>query len=152
MSQDEKFMHEALKEAGKAADRGEVPIGAVIVSRGMILARGHNQPIGKHDPTAHAEIVAIRKACAKKKNYRLSESALYVTLEPCAMCLGAVVQARLGRLVFGALDPKSGAVLSIMTFPMDKTNHRMEILGGVLAGECGRVLKDFFRGRRARYP
>jgi len=150
MSQDEKFMHEALKEAGKAADRGEVPIGAVIVSRGKILARGHNQPIGKNDPTAHAEIVAIRKACAKKNNYRLSESALYVTLEPCAMCLGAVVQARLGRLVFGALDPKSGAVLSIMTFPMDKTNHRMEILGGVLAGECGRVLKDFFRERRTR--
>jgi tRNA(adenine34) deaminase len=150
MSQDEKFMGEALKEAGKAADRGEVPIGAVIVSRGKILARGHNQPIGKHDPTAHAEIVAIRKASAKKKNYRLSESALYVTLEPCAMCLGAVVQARLSRLVFGALDPKSGAVLSIMTFPMDKTNHRMEILGGVLAGECGRVLKDFFRERRVR--
>jgi len=150
MSQDEKFMREALKEAGKAADRGEVPIGAVIVSHGKILARGHNQPIGKNDPTAHAEIVAIRKASAKKKNYRLSESVLYVTLEPCAMCLGAVVQARLGRLVFGALDPKSGAVLSIMTFPMDKTNHRMEILGGVLAGECGRVLKDFFRGRRIR--
>jgi tRNA(adenine34) deaminase len=150
MTQDDKFMREALKEAGKAADRGEVPIGALIVSQGKILARGHNQPIGKNDPTAHAEIVTIRKACAKKKNYRLSESVLYVTLEPCAMCLGAVVQARLGRLVFGALDPKSGAVLSIMTFPMDKTNHRMEILAGVLAGECGRVLKDFFRERRTR--
>ena len=150
MTQDEKFMREALKEAGKAADRGEVPIGAVIVSQGKILARGHNQPIGKNDPTAHAEIIAIRKACSKRGNYRLSDSILYVTLEPCAMCLGAVVQARLGRLVFGALDPKSGAVLSIMTFPMDKTNHRMEILGGVLAGECGRVLKDFFQERRVR--
>jgi tRNA(adenine34) deaminase len=150
MTQDEKFMGEALKEAGKASDRGEVPIGAVIVSQGKLLARGHNQTIGKNDPTAHAEIIAIRKACAKRGNYRLSDSVLYVTLEPCAMCLGAVVQARLGRLVFGAPDPKSGAVLSIMTFPMDKTNHRMEILGGVLGGECGRVLKDFFRGRRIR--
>lgn len=150
MTQDEKFMREALKEADKAGKRGEVPIGAVIVSRGKIIARGHNQSIRKNDPTAHAEIIAIRKACAKRGNYRILDSVLYVTLEPCAMCLGAVVQARLGRLVFGALDPKAGAVLSIMTFPMDKTNHRMEILGGVLAGECGRVLKDFFRERRAR--
>jgi len=149
MSQDEKFMGEALKEAGKAAGRGEVPVGAVIVSSGKILARGHNRPIGGSDPTAHAEISAIRKACAKRKNYRLSECELYVTLEPCAMCVGAVVQARINRLVFGALDPKSGAVLSIMTFPMDKTNHRMEILGGVLARECGRILKDFFKERRA---
>ena len=149
MNQDEKFMSEALKEAGKAAGRGEVPVGAVIVSSGKILARGHNRPIGGSDPTAHAEISAIRKACAKRKNYRLSECELYVTLEPCAMCVGAVVQARINRLVFGALDPKSGAVLSIMTFPMDKTNHRMEILGGVLARECGRILKDFFKERRA---
>jgi len=150
MTQDEKFMREALKEAGKAAKKGEVPVGSVIVSGGKIIARGYNQPIKRNDPTAHAEIVAIRKASAKRKNYRIIDSVLYVTLEPCAMCLGAVVQARLGRLVFGTLDPKAGAVHSIMTFPMDKTNHRMEILGGVLAGECGRVLKDFFRERRAR--
>jgi len=148
MNEDEKFMREALKEAGKAAGRGEVPVGAVIVSNGAILARGHNRPIETHDPTAHAEIVALRKACAKRKNYRLSRCTLYVTIEPCAMCLGAVVQARLERVVFGALDPKAGAVLSIMTFPVERTNHRMEILGGVLAPECGRLLKDFFRSRR----
>lgn len=149
MTQDERYMREALKEAAKAAKRGEVPIGAVITSGGTILARGHNQPIGRSDPTAHAEIAAIRRACAKRKNYRLSECTLYVTLEPCVMCLGAAVQARIDRIVFGALDAKSGAVLSIMTFPIEKTNHRMEILGGVLAAECGRVLKEFFRERRA---
>jgi tRNA(adenine34) deaminase len=149
MNEDEKFMGEALKEACKAAEREEVPVGAVIVSGERIIARGHNQPIKKNDPTAHAEIVALRKACAQQKNYRLAAGVMYVTVEPCAMCLGAIVQARIKRLVFGALDPKAGAVLSIMTFPMERTNHRMEILGGVLAEECGRVLKNFFKAKRA---
>ena len=142
-------MSAALKEAAKAIKRGEVPVGAVITSRGVILARGYNRPIVRNDPTAHAEIIAIRKTCTKRKNYRLSECTLYVTLEPCAMCLGAAVQARIDRIVFGALDPKSGAVRSIMSFPVERTNHRLEILGGVLAAECGRVLKEFFRERRA---
>ena len=150
MNLDEKFMRAALKEAFKAAEKGEVPIGAVIVSQGKIIARGHNQPIKKNDPTAHAEIIAIRKASAKRKNYRISDCILYVTLEPCAMCLGAAIQARIDRLVFGTLDPKAGAVFSIMTFPLKKTNHRMEILGGVLSEECGRVLRDFFKARRVR--
>ena len=149
MNEDEKFMGEALKEACKAAERGEVPVGAVIVSKERIIARGHNQPIKKNDPTAHAEIVALRKACAQQKNYRLASGVMYVTIEPCAMCLGAIVQARIKRLVFGALDPKAGAVLSIMTFPVERTNRRMEILGGVLAEECGRVLKNFFKVKRA---
>jgi len=149
MNEDEKFMGEALKEACKAAECGEVPVGAVIISGERIMARGHNQPIKKNDPTAHAEIVALRKACAKQKNYRLAAGVMYVTVEPCAMCLGAIVQARIKRLVFGALDPKAGAVLSIMTFPVERTNHRMEILGGIRAEECGRVLKNFFKAKRA---
>ena len=149
MNEDEKFMGEALKEACKAAECGEVPVGAVIISGGKIMARGHNQPIQKNDPTAHAEIVALRKACAKQKNYRLASAVMYVTIEPCAMCLGAIVQARIKRLVFGALDPKAGAVLSVMTFPLERMNHRMEIQGGVRAEECGRVLKDFFKAKRA---
>jgi len=150
MSEDERFMREALNEAGKAAGRGEVPVGAVIVSGGAILARGHNRPIQSNDPTAHAEIVALRIACAKRRNYRLPGCTLYATIEPCAMCLGAAVQARIERVVFGARDPKAGAVLSIMTFPVEKTNHRMEILGGVLAAECGRLLEDFFRSLRSK--
>jgi tRNA(adenine34) deaminase len=145
MNEDERYMREALDQALKAAKMGEVPVGAVIVSRGKIIARG---PIRTNDPTAHAEIVAVRKAGRKQRNYRLVESTLYVTIEPCAMCMGAIVQARIDRLVFGARDPKAGAVLSIMAFPLEKTNHRMEILGGVLAGECGRALKDFFKTRR----
>jgi tRNA(adenine34) deaminase len=104
--------------------------------------------VGDHDPTAHAEVVALRRAAALLKNHRLPDCDLYVTLEPCAMCLGAMIQARIRRLVFGAVDPKSGAVESIMAFPMEKTNHRMEIKGGVLGSECGKILKDFFRAKR----
>ena len=150
MYEDKRFMHEALKEARRAAAQGEVPVGAVIVSGREVLARGYNQSIKKHDPSAHAEVVAIRKACTKQKNYRLEDCSIYVTLEPCAMCMGAVVQARIKRLVFGALDPKAGAVLSIMIFPVEKTNHRMEILGGVLAEESSQTLKDFFKRQRIR--
>ncbi|MBP1660273.1 MAG: tadA, partial [Candidatus Aminicenantes bacterium] len=112
---DERFMKSALAEAGKAAARGEVPVGAVIVRQGRIVARGSNRPVAASDPTAHAEIVALRKAAKKTANYRLPDCDLYVTIEPCAMCLGAAVQARIRRVVFGAPDPKAGAVASVMS-------------------------------------
>jgi tRNA(adenine34) deaminase len=148
MIDDEFFMGQALVEAEKSLRKKEVPVGAVLVSGNKILSRGYNEPILKNDPTAHAEIAAIRKACSKKKNYRLLECELYVTLEPCAMCLSAAVQARVKRLVFGAYDPKAGAVESMMKFPVEKTNHRLEIKGGVLADECGKILRDFFLNKR----
>ena len=145
---DAKLMRSALAEAAKAAAAGEVPVGAVIVRGGKIVARGSNRPIRTSDPTAHAEIVALRKAAKKAGNYRLPDCNLYVTIEPCAMCLGAVVQARIRRLVFGAPDPKGGAVSSTMKFPFARLNHRPEILGGVLAGESAQLLRDFFRAHR----
>jgi tRNA(adenine34) deaminase len=148
MIDDEFFMGKALAEAEKSLEKKEVPVGAVLVSGNKILGRGHNEPILRNDPTAHAEITAIRKACLKKKNYRLLDCELFVTLEPCAMCLSALVHARVERLVFGAYDPKAGAVESMMKFPFEKTNHRIEIRGGVLADECGRILKDFFQKKR----
>ena len=148
MDRDERFMLEALSEAEKAATSDEVPVGAVIVEGDKIIGRGHNRPVSSGDPTAHAEIVAIREACRNKKNYRLSGCDLYVTLEPCAMCLGAAVHARLNRLVFGAVDPKGGAVKSVMAFPFERLNHRIEIEGGVLAAECGKILKSFFEKKR----
>ena len=141
-------MKHALEESRAAAEEGEVPVGAVLVHDDEILSRAHNLVIANNDPTAHAEILALRQACRIKKNYRLTGSVLYVTLEPCAMCLGAVVQARISRLVFGAHDPKSGAVESIMTFPFEKTNHRIIVRSGVLYEECSRILKDFFGKRR----
>jgi tRNA(adenine34) deaminase len=144
------FMRAALKEAAKGAVRGEVPVGAVIVRSGRIVSRGSNRPVRSSDPTAHAEIVALRKAARKAGNYRLPDCDIYVTVEPCAMCLGAIVQARIRRLIFGALDPKAGAVSSIMKFPFERTNHRTEVLGGVLAAECAKLLRDFFRVRRKK--
>ena len=144
MIDDEFFMGKALAEAEKSLEKKEVPIGAVLVSGNKILGRGHNEPILRNDPTAHAEITAIRKACLKKKNYRLPDCELFVTLEPCAMCLSALVHARVKRLVFGAYDPKAGAVESKMKFPFEKANHRIEIRGGVLADECGKILQGFF--------
>jgi tRNA(adenine34) deaminase len=150
LNRDEFFMGEALREAHKSAQRGEVPIGAVIVAAGRIIGRGHNESIGRKDPTAHAEIMAIRKACLRSKNYRLPDAEIYVTVEPCAMCLGAIIQARLKRLVFGGPEPKAGAVQSIMNFPLEKTNHRMEIASGVLAQDCGRILENFFMAKRKR--
>jgi tRNA(adenine34) deaminase len=145
---DPHFMRAALKEAAKASSRGEVPVGAVVVRDGKIVGRGFNRPIRTSDPTAHAEVVALRAAARRAGNYRLPGCDLYVTVEPCAMCLGAAVQARVRRLVFGAPDPKAGAVRSIMEFPFEKSNHRLEVLGGILAAECGRLLRDFFRVRR----
>jgi tRNA(adenine34) deaminase len=142
------FMKKALQEAAKAATSGEVPIGAVVVRDGRIVSRGSNKPVKSSDPTAHAEIVALRKAARKAGNYRLPDCDIYVTVEPCAMCRGALVQARIRRLVFGALDLKAGAVSSIMKFPFERTNHRPEIVGGILADESAKLLRDFFRARR----
>ena len=148
MERDDFFMRQALLEAQRARENGEVPIGAVSVRGEKILARGHNETISKNDPTSHAEIEVIRRACSLSENYRIPDIELYVTLEPCAMCLGAAVQARIRRLVFGARDPKAGAVVSIMCFPFEKTNHRMEIKEGVLAEECAKILLDFFKKKR----
>lgn len=145
---DERFMRSALAEAAKAAARGEVPVGAVVVRNGRIVARGSNRPISSADPTAHAEVVALRRAAKKAANYRLAGCDLYVTVEPCAMCLGAIVQARVRRLVYGAPDPKAGAVASVMTFPFERLNHRPEVAGGVLAEASAGLLRDFFRSRR----
>ncbi len=142
------FMRAALAEAAKAAARGEVPVGAVVVRDGRIVARGSNRPIAASDPTAHAEIAALRRAAKKAGNYRLPDCDLYVTVEPCAMCLGAVVLARVRRVVFGAADPKAGAVSSVMSFPFERLNHRPKIAGGVLAGESAALLRSFFRSRR----
>lgn len=150
MTDDAKYMRLALAQARRAGNRGEVPVGAVIISGGKVLSRGYNRPIGEKDPTAHAEIVAIRKAGRKRGNYRLNDCDLFVTLEPCVMCLGAAVQARLRRVVFGASDPKSGAVRSAMKFPFKDLNHRPEVKGGLLAEECGLVLKEFFGPRRKK--
>lgn len=141
-------MGKALQEARRAAERGEVPVGAVVVRRGRIIARGSNRPVATSDPTAHAEIVALRRAAKRSANYRLPDCDLYVTVEPCAMCLGAIVQARMRRVVFGAGDPKAGAISSTMTFPFDRLNHRPEIVGGIRAGEAAALLKAFFRSRR----
>lgn len=141
-------MREALEEARAAGAEGEVPVGAIVVREGEILARAHNRSIALSDPTAHAEILALRDTCRRLENFRIPGCDLFVTLEPCAMCLGAVVQARIARVVYGADDPKGGAVRSIMHFPFEKTNHRVEIKGGLLAEECGTILKAFFRARR----
>lgn len=146
------FMQTALSLAREAASCGEVPVGAVVVDpQGAIIGRGFNQPIRQHDPTAHAEIMALRNAAQHLANYRLPGCTLYVTLEPCAMCAGAMLHARLARVVFGAADAKSGASGSVIdVFAEARLNHHTEISGGVLAGECGALLSDFFAARRAR--
>jgi tRNA(adenine34) deaminase len=148
-SEDEQFMCMALEEAKRAGEEGEVPVGAVLVSGGKVIARGRNRPIAMSDPTAHAEVLALREAAAKVGNYRLPGCTLYVTIEPCAMCAGALLQARVGRLVFGAEDPKAGAVRSLYTLLEDeRLNHRVEVTAGVLPQECREVLHRFFRERR----
>ncbi len=150
-SEDERFMRMALREAERAAREGEVPVGAVLVSGGRVLARAHNRPIHLHDPSAHAEILALRRAAKKLCNYRMEGCDLYATIEPCTMCAGAVVQARLRRLVFGAPDPKAGAggsVLNVLDHP--RLNHHPEVVPGVLADECAAVLREFFRRKRGK--
>ena len=145
----EQYMREALALAAEAAAAGEVPVGAVVVKDGRIIGRGYNRPISTADPTAHAEIVALREAAAAEGNYRLPGCELYVTLEPCAMCVGAMVHARLARVVYGARDPKTGACGSIADLPALATfNHHAIFEGGLLAEECGGVLKRFFAERR----
>ncbi|MDR9847697.1 tRNA adenosine(34) deaminase TadA [Herbaspirillum huttiense] len=146
---DLRHMRAALDQANNAWALGEVPVGAVVVKDGVVIATGFNQPIGKHDPTAHAEIMALRRAAEKLGNYRLPGCELYVTLEPCVMCSGAMMHARLARVVYGAADPKTGACGSVVNlFAQDKLNHHTELLGGVMAEECGQLLKEFFAMRR----
>ena len=142
-------MQLAIEAAGSARALGEVPVGAVLVSQEQVIAVGFNQPIGRHDPTAHAEIAALRLASATLGNYRLPGCTLYVTLEPCAMCAGAIMHARLARVVFGASDPKTGACGSVVNlFAEPKLNHHTEWSGGILAAECGAMLSSFFAERR----
>ena len=146
---DTQFMREALAEAQAAADAGEVPIGAVLVHEGKILARSGNRTIRDNDPTAHAEIVALREGARILGNYRLAGTTLYVTIEPCTMCAGAIVQARIPRLVYGADDSKGGAVRSCFAILSDaRLNHQVEIAPGVLASEAAAILQSFFAGRR----
>lgn len=142
-------MRMALGEAGRAAREEEVPVGAILAREGRILARAHNRPIHLHDPSAHAEILALRRAAQKLGNYRMEGCCLYVTIEPCAMCSGAIVQARVARLVYGARDPKAGACGSALrVLNHRKLNHRVEVTGGILAAECASVIREFFRKRR----
>jgi len=146
---DEYWMHRALQLAQYAESKGEVPVGAVLVKDNTLLAEGWNHPIGSNDPTAHAEIVALRQAAQRLKNYRLLDTELFVTLEPCAMCAGALMHARVKRLVYGAKDPKGGADLSVFKLLQDQRfNHRIQVSGGVMADECGQILSRFFRARR----
>lgn len=146
---DESLMREALALAEDAARAGEVPVGAVVVRRGEIVGRGWNRPIGASDPTAHAEIVAMREAAAKLGNYRLVGCELFVTLEPCAMCVGAMLHARLARVVYGAPDPKTGACGGAVALSAEtKLNHHTAFEGGLLAADCGALLRRFFAGRR----
>jgi tRNA(adenine34) deaminase len=146
---DDDFMREALALAHQAAATGEVPVGAVVVRRGEIIGRGYNQPISAQDPTAHAEIVALRAAASLAGNYRLTDCELFVTLEPCAMCAGAMMHARLARVVYGAPDPKTGACGgAVDLFAEPRLNHQTVAMGGVLAVECSSLLQAFFAGRR----
>ncbi|EME01182.1 cytidine/deoxycytidylate deaminase [Stutzerimonas stutzeri NF13] len=150
-SRDEHFMREALMLAAQGAALGEVPVGAVLVQDGQIIGRGFNCPISRHDPSAHAEMVAVRDAAQALQNYRLPGVTLYVTLEPCSMCAGLIVHSRIQRVVYGATEPKAGVVLSRgRFFEQDFLNHRVLVEGGVLAEECGAVLSEFFRLRRQK--
>jgi tRNA(adenine34) deaminase len=150
-SADEYYMQLALQLADLAALAGEVPVGAIVVKDGIIIGRGSNSPIGMHDPTAHAEIAAMRDAAQHLGNYRLVDCTLYVTLEPCAMCTGAVQHARIAKLVYGAGDPKTGACGSVVNLMADpKLNHHTEVIGGVLAEQCGAILSTFFKQRRKK--
>ncbi len=148
MQGDEYFMRMALGEAESALESGEVPVGAVITMGGRVLAKTHNRPILMNDPTAHAEILAIREAADRTENYRLHGTTLYVTIEPCPMCAGAIIHARIARLVFGATDPKGGAISLYDMLHDRKLNHFVEITGGVLQEKCGEILSRFFREKR----
>jgi tRNA(adenine34) deaminase len=150
MHDDEHWMGLALEEAARAAQAGEVPVGAVVVLDGRLLGAGHNAPIATHDPTAHAEVVALRAAARAVSNYRLTGAILYATIEPCAMCCGAALHARVARLVYGADDAKAGAVRSVQQLLDDaRLNHRVEVTAGIRAQECGAQLSEFFRAKRS---
>ena len=149
MSNDEKWMRIAIEEANLAMDKNEVPVGAVLVKNDTLIAQAHNKPITKNDPTAHAEIQLLRKAGEQQKNYRLPESTLYVTLEPCTMCFGAMVHARIDRIVYGASDPKTGVCGSSMNLNEENFfNHKISITSGILEKESSELLKLFFKSRR----
>ena len=142
-------MRQALAEAARAADAGEVPVGAIVVLDDVVIGTGFNQPISSTDPTAHAEIVAVRAAAARAGNYRLTGSTLYVTVEPCLMCVGAMVHARVQRVIFGTTEPKAGALVSMTrAHELPALNHRLEVTGGVLEDDCRAVIQAFFRSRR----
>jgi len=146
---DEKYMILALEEAYKSQERNEVPVGAIVVLNNEVISKSHNLPIFQNDPTSHAEINVIRNACKQLGNYRLTEAEIYVTLEPCAMCYGAIVHARISRLVFGAYDPKTGVCgSSTKLHEQECFNHTPEIVGGVLEEDCSLILKDFFKNKR----
>lgn len=148
-ARDVEFMRDALALAAQARDRGEVPVGAVVVLDDVVAGRGYNQPISARDPTAHAEIVAIRDAAARLENYRLTGAVIYVTIEPCQMCVGAMVHARIARLVYGAPEPKAGAIESaVRALDHPSLNHRVEAAGGVLADDCRQMMQSFFQSRR----
>ena len=145
------WMRAALAEAARARALGEVPVGAVVVLEGNLIGAGFNQPIATSDPTAHAEVIALREAAAAVKNYRLTGATLYVTVEPCLMCVGAMVHARIGLVVFGATEPKAGALVSATrAHELPSLNHKLEILGGVLEEECRTEMQKFFKGRRQK--
>jgi tRNA(adenine34) deaminase len=146
----EHFMRRALQEAHRALEEGEVPVGAVVVFKGQVVGTGYNRPIGAKDPTAHAEIVALGAAGQALDNYRLNGATLYVTIEPCLMCVGAIVHARVGTVVYGVSDPRGGAVRSVLQVGSLPLNHRFAVLEGVLADECRELLQGFFRHKRAR--
>jgi tRNA(adenine34) deaminase len=145
----EGFMRRALEQARLAGDGGEVPIGAVLVLEGRVVGEGSNQPIRAADPTAHAEVVALRQAAQTAGNYRLTGATAYVTVEPCLMCVGALVNARVARVIYGAAEPKWGALVSLLDVSTLRLNHRFEIVGGVLEAECRQLMVDFFKLRRA---
>jgi tRNA(adenine34) deaminase len=146
---DQQYMRMAIEQALLAAQSGEVPVGAVLVRDGQVISRAFNKPIGNHDPSAHAEMLALREAALAEENYRIPGSTLYVTLEPCAMCSGAMLHARIDRVVYGAKDPKTGAAGSVLDiFSSKQINHQTSVEGGIMSEECGQLLRDFFKGRR----
>jgi tRNA(adenine34) deaminase len=146
---DRQFMQQAIEQAKLAALAGEVPVGAVVVRDGKVISHAFNKPISNHDPSAHAEMLALRAAAQSEENYRLPGCTLYVTLEPCAMCSGAILHARIERVVFGAVDPKTGAAGSVLdVFSSKQINHQTTVEGGVMSEECGQLLRNFFKERR----
>ena len=146
---DLQYMRMAIEQAQLAAQEGEVPVGAVLVRNGQVISKAFNKPIATHDPSAHAEMLALREAALGEKNYRIPGSTLYVTLEPCAMCSGAMLHARVDRVVYGAPDPKTGAAGSVLDlFAAKQINHQTSVEGGIMSEECGQLLRDFFKERR----